>query len=100
MNNLDSNVSTARSSPKARVIALLLCWFLGTFGVHRFYVGKTKTAILMILTLGGLGLWTLVDLVLILVGSFRDKQGRVVYYWFERDSLTRCSESSNLPLSE
>ena len=100
MNNSHSNVSNARISPKARFIALLLCWFLGTFGVHRFYVGKTKTAILMILTLGGLGIWTLVDLIFILVGSFRDKQGRVVFYWFERYSLTRCSESSDLPLSE
>ena len=100
MNNAHSNVSIARISPKARLIALLLCWFLGTFGVHRFYVGKTKTAILMILTLGGLGIWTLVDLIVILVGSFRDKQGRVVFYWLERDSLICCSESSDLPLSE
>lgn len=57
------------------VAAALLCFFLGTFGIHRFYVGKIGTGILMILTFGGLGIWTLIDFVMIIVGSFRDKQG-------------------------
>lgn len=60
---------------KGFVPALLLCFFLGTFGVHRFYVGKVGTGILMLLTLGGLGIWALVDFVMIAVGSFTDKQG-------------------------
>ncbi|WP_239414489.1 TM2 domain-containing protein [Estrella lausannensis] len=77
----------AHISPKARFVALLLCWFLGWLGAHRFYVGKVGTAILMILTLGGLGVWSFIDLILILVGSFRDKQGRAVFYWFERHSF-------------
>ena len=55
--------------------AALLCFFLGTFGIHRFYVGKIITGILMILTLGGLGIWVLIDFVMIIVGSFRDKDG-------------------------
>ena len=50
--------------------AALLCFFLGTFGIHRFYVGKIITGILMILTLGGLGIWVLIDFVMIIVGSF------------------------------
>ena len=57
------------------VAAALLCFFLGTLGIHRFYVGKIITGILMILTLGGLGIWTLIDLVMIIVGSFKDKNG-------------------------
>lgn len=84
-------------SNKTRFIALLLCWFLGSFGAHRFYVGKVGTAILMIVTLGGLGVWAWIDLIIILVGSFRDKQGRKVFYWFERRSLSRhpgCDDTS------
>ena len=58
------------------VVAALLCFFLGWLGIHRFYVGKAGTGILMIFTLGGLGLWSLVDLIMIIVGSFKDKEGR------------------------
>lgn len=63
-------------SNKTMVAAALLCFFLGSLGVHRFYVGKVGTGILMLITLGALGIWTLIDLVMIIVGSFRDKQGR------------------------
>ena len=58
------------------VIALLLCLFMGLFGVHRFYVRKTGTGILMLVTLGFLGVWTLIDLLLILFGAFKDAEGR------------------------
>src|SRR5580704_16526754 len=69
------------ASPKSRLAALLLCWFLGIFGAHRFYVGKIGTGIFQIVTLGGLGIWTLVDFILIIVGAFKDKQGRPVLVW-------------------
>jgi hypothetical protein len=68
-------------SPKSRLAAALLAWFLGFLGVHRFYVGKVGTGVLMILTLGGLGIWVLVDIIMILVGSFRDKEGLKLYNW-------------------
>jgi len=74
-------------SPKSRLGALLLCWFLGVFGAHRFYVGKAGTAILMILTLGGLTLWVLVDFIMIATGSFRDSEGRKVFRWTELGSI-------------
>jgi hypothetical protein len=69
------------ASPKERVVALLLCFFLGVFGAHRFYVGKIGTAILMILTVGGLGIWSLIDFIMIIVGSFTDKEGRPLLIW-------------------
>jgi hypothetical protein len=54
---------------------------LGPFGAHRFYVGKTRTGILMCATLGGAGIWYLYDLILVAAGSFRDAQGRLVSRW-------------------
>lgn len=75
-------------SSKSRLIALLLCLFLGWVGAHRFYVGKIGTAVLMICTLGGFfGIWVLVDLIFIIMGTFSDKQGNKIYKWFEAGSV-------------
>lgn len=65
-------------SDKSMVPAALLCFFLGSLGIHRFYIGRPGTAILMILTLGGLGIWTIIDLVRIITGGLTDGQGRVL----------------------
>ena len=61
--------------------AFLLCFLLGIFGAHRFYVGKTGTAIIMIFTIGGLGIWALIDLILIIVGAFTDANGVKITQW-------------------
>ncbi|WP_028609298.1 TM2 domain-containing protein [Paenibacillus harenae] len=63
-------------SPKSFVAALLLCFFLGTLGIHRFYAGKIGTGILQIITLGGLGIWVLVDFIMIVISKFTDSEGR------------------------
>lgn len=76
-------MSPSEVSGKSRLVTLLLCFFLGLLGVHRFYVGKIGTGILMILTFGGLGVWVMIDLILILVGSFTDKEGKRVFNWAE-----------------
>ncbi|MEV4893804.1 TM2 domain-containing protein [Nonomuraea sp. NPDC059023] len=61
---------------KSWLVAVLLCFFLGVLGVHRFYVGKIGTGILQLITLGGFGIWVLIDFIMILVGAFKDKQGQ------------------------
>ena len=69
------------ASPKSRLAALLLLLFLGVFGVHRFYVGKVGTGILFLFTFGFFGIGWLVDLILIVCGSFRDRRGLVLTNW-------------------
>ena len=71
----------ANVSDKSRGAALLLCFFVGIFGIHRFYVGKVGTGLLQLFTLGGLGVWAFIDFILIAVGAFTDKKGRKVLLW-------------------
>lgn len=68
-------------SDKKILPAFLLCFFLGVLGVHRFYVGKVGTGILMIVTFGGFGIWALIDFIMIIVGAFTDKQGNKLTQW-------------------
>tara|TARA_X000000368_G_scaffold310031_1_gene247952 strand:- start:590 stop:1384 length:795 start_codon:yes stop_codon:yes gene_type:complete len=67
-------------SEKEFLPTLILCFFVGFLGIHRFFVGKLGTGILMIVTFGGLGIWILVDFIMICVGSFRDIDGRIIKY--------------------
>jgi hypothetical protein len=73
-------------SEKSRAVALALCIPLGVFGAHRFYVGKIGTGLLQLITVGGLGLWYLYDLITIASGEFRDVDGRRVSLWDPEDS--------------
>jgi TM2 domain-containing membrane protein YozV len=76
------------TSPKSRLVTVLLCLFLGWLGLHRFYVGKIGTGVLMIVTFGGFcGIWVVYDLILIICGAFRDKADRRVFRWFEEGSI-------------
>jgi TM2 domain-containing membrane protein YozV len=75
-------------SQKSRLVSVLLCFFLGWLGAHRFYAGKAGTGVLMILTIGGFfGIWVLIDLIFIVCGAFKDKDGRTIYKWFEQGSV-------------
>lgn len=61
--------------------ALLLCFFFGVFGTHRFYVGKFGSGILQMLTLGGLFIWVFIDMVVIITGHFTDVDGAPLKEW-------------------
>jgi hypothetical protein len=72
----------ASASSRSRMAAFLLCLFLGTFGAHRFYVGKAGTGFLQIITIGGFfGLWVLIDFIMIISGSFTDASGKKLTNW-------------------
>jgi TM2 domain-containing membrane protein YozV len=88
---------TGDISPKSRIAATLFAWFLGIFGAHRFYVGKTGTAVTM-LVLGligfatlwlfvgeifliAVGIWAFVDFIIAVTGNMRDKEGKLIQKW-------------------
>ncbi|MBR3673169.1 MAG: TM2 domain-containing protein [Clostridia bacterium] len=65
-------------SEKDWLVTLLLSIFVGSLGIHRFYVGKIGTGILQLITLGGCGIWSLIDIIMIITGKFTDSEGKVI----------------------
>ena len=74
-------MSIEEISPKSRLASTLFAFFLGEFGAHRFYLGKIGTAVAMLLTAGGLGIWALVDFIFAVSGRMRDKEGKLISNW-------------------
>ncbi len=65
-------------SDKQKIIALLLCFFLGVFGAHRLYTGHTLFAVVYFFTGGLFGIGALYDLVTMLTGSYKDSDGKAL----------------------
>ena len=57
---------------KSKLTAILLCLFLGSLGIHRFYLGYTLIGVIQLLTFGGLLIWVIVDLIRLIIGSLKD----------------------------
>ena len=67
--------SGTSGSGKSQLVALLLCFFLGGLGIHRFYLGYIWQGVLQLLTLGGCGIWALIDLIRIIIGDLQPIDG-------------------------
>ncbi len=64
------------SGQKSWVVAYLLAWFLGAFGIHRFYTGHIATGIVQMLTLGGCFIWALIDFITLSFNNFKDNDNK------------------------
>lgn len=76
-----SDIKKEGISDKSRLAVTLLAFFLGGLGIHRFYLGKIITGILMLLTGGGLGIWYLIDFIMAVSGTMKDKEGKFIKNW-------------------
>ena len=59
---------------KSKLSAILLCFFLGSLGIHRFYLGYTLIGVIQLLTFGGFLIWVIVDLIRLIIGSLKDSE--------------------------
>jgi TM2 domain-containing membrane protein YozV len=80
-------LSTTTAPQKSFVTTWLLSLLLGYLGIDRFYLGKVGTGILKLITGGGLGLWYLIDLIIVLAGTQTDKQNRLLAGYQEHKTL-------------
>ncbi|WP_269078425.1 TM2 domain-containing protein [Demequina oxidasica] len=69
------------------LVTWLFAWILGYLGVDRFYLGKIGTGILKLITVGGFGIWYLIDVIMVLVGATRDKQGQKLAGYESKKSI-------------
>ena len=66
---------TYESKMKSKLTAILLCFFLGGLGIHRFYLGYTLIGIIQLLTFGGFLIWAILDLIRLIIVSLKDSEG-------------------------
>lgn len=80
--NLQNTTTQTHFVSERKILpAVLLNFFLGWCGAHRFYAGKIGTAFIQLFTFGGLGIWTFIDFILLVCGVFTDKDGRRMSQW-------------------
>lgn len=69
---------TPSTETPGRMLTLVLCLFLGSFGVHRFYTGHHLVGLVQLLTFGGCGAWWALDLLALARGTYADADGHVL----------------------
>ena len=74
--SMDYDMGQAPKSQRSYVVTLLLAFFLGFLGVHRFYTGYVFIGVIQLLTDGGCGIWTLIDNIALVMNSYRDADGK------------------------
>ena len=60
---------------KSKLTAILLCFFLGSIGIHRFYLGYTLIGVIQLLTVGGFLIWVILDLIRLFIDSLKNSEG-------------------------
>ncbi|MBR6722477.1 TM2 domain-containing protein [bacterium] len=73
--SMDYEIQQAPKSSRSYIVTLLLAMFLSGFGIHRFYTGYILIGIIQLLTAGGFGIWALIDLIALVMNSYRDAEG-------------------------
>ena len=73
--SMDYNYNPQPNRGRSHIVTLLLAMFFGALGIHRFYTGYIIIGIIQLLTGGGLGIWSLIDLFSIAAGSYKDSNG-------------------------
>ncbi len=68
-------------SKKSRLVVVILSFFFGGLGVHRFYLGKIGSGLAMLFTFGGFGIWSLIDFIMAVCGVMKDKNGLLIKKW-------------------
>ena len=66
---------TYESKFNSKLTAIILCFFLGGLGIHRFYLGYTLIGVIQILTFGGFLIWAIIDFISLITGSLKDSEG-------------------------
>ncbi|MFE6736447.1 Ltp family lipoprotein [Microbacterium sp. NPDC057650] len=92
-------VAAAPAGARSFLLTWLFALFLGFFGVDRFYLGKVGTGILKIVTFGGLGVWVLVDIVLVLANQTKDAAGRPLAGYQEQKKIAWIATGALVVLS-
>ena len=73
--SMDYEIQQAPKTSRSYIITLLLTLLVGNLGIHRFYTGYILVGVVQLLTAGGLGLWSLIDLISIVMNSYKDADG-------------------------